>query len=239
MSIKQKTLDLLDFAQREEQAFIDGLSGEERAFEGSFEQWSAKDMLTHLYAWKVHYVNVLNVLKAGGTPEPVGDIDQKNAAIYDTHHNKAWDVVLNEWAQADAGLLAHAKAFSDDDLADPQRFPGQNKQPIWRGFTGNGIIHTALHFGEFYANRGEMDRANALHLTMVEMLLALDGSDGWRGMTLYNLACHYAITGQADAAITNLSEAFKLNPGMVEWSQQDPDLKSLREMDAYQALYKA
>jgi hypothetical protein len=53
------------------------------------------------------------------------------------------------------------------------------------------------------------------------------------------LACHYALTGQAENAITNLREALALNEGMIEWSRQDPDLKSLHELEAYQALYEA
>jgi tetratricopeptide (TPR) repeat protein len=239
MSIKQKVLDLLDFARREEQTLIDGLTAEDRAFKGSFEQWSPKDMLAHLYAWKAHFVENLDRLNAGDTWERVTDGDAFNAATYEAHHNKTWDMVLDGWAQANAGMRERAEALSEDDLTDRERFPSLNGQPLWRSFAGNGITHTALHFGEFYAKRGEIDRANTLHLTMVDKLLALDDSDDWRGMTLYNLACHYAITGQPDAAISKLREALALNSGLVEWSKQDPDLNSLREMKAYQALYDA
>ncbi|MBN1565744.1 MAG: hypothetical protein JXA10_18010, partial [Anaerolineae bacterium] len=86
MSIKQQILDLLDFAQREEQALIDSLTEEERTLAGSLEHWSAKDMLTHLYAWKVRFIKNLEQLRSGSIPLPVNDIDQENAAIYQTHH---------------------------------------------------------------------------------------------------------------------------------------------------------
>ena len=111
MSIKQHVLDLLAFAHRTEQALIDSLSDDERAFAGSLEQWSAKDMLAHLYAWKVRYANNLDILQAGGTPDPVDDIDQTNAAIYAEHQHKTWDEALTEWAQANANLCAFSSSF--------------------------------------------------------------------------------------------------------------------------------
>jgi tetratricopeptide (TPR) repeat protein len=239
MSTKQKLLDLLDFTHQQEQAFIDGLTDAERSFEGTFKQWSAKDLLAHSYAWKAHYAKQVDVLKAGGTPQTVDDVDAANATTYEAHHGKSWEEALSEWAQANAALVAHVESLDEDQLTNPEAFPGQNGQPLWRGFAGNSVIHTALHLGEFYARRGDLERANALHLTMVEMLLALDSSENWRAITLYNLACHYALTGQAEKAIPNLREALALNEGMTEWSKQDPDLKSLHELEVYQALYEA
>jgi hypothetical protein len=40
-------------------------------------------------------------------------------------------------------------------------------------------------------------------------------------------------------AISNLRESYGLNPSLVEWSKQDPDLDPIREMPEFQALYSA
>jgi hypothetical protein len=59
-----------------------------------------------------------------------------------------------------------------------------------------------------------------------------------RGEALYNLACFYAVNGQADQALALLPEALRLQPDVVEWSKEDPDLVSLHGLPAYQALYE-
>jgi len=67
----------------------------------------------------------------------------------------------------------------------------------------------------------------------------------WRHLTprrsggeqcLYNLACHYALAGEKDKAITTLGQAFHLNPGLIEWSTHDSDLDSVRNEPAFQSL---
>ena len=44
------------------------------------------------------------------------------------------------------------------------------------------------------------------------------------GQARYNLACFYALSGQTELALSELREALRLRPSLIEWSQQDPDL---------------
>jgi hypothetical protein len=60
-----------------------------------------------------------------------------------------------------------------------------------------------------------------------------------RGEALYNLACFYAVSGQADRALALLPEALRLRPDLIEWSKEDTDLVSLHSLPGYQALYEA
>jgi hypothetical protein len=68
---------------------------------------------------------------------------------------------------------------------------------------------------------------------------SLDDSDSWRGTITYNLACFYALDDQPRPALEKLGQALKLNPGLVDWSKEDSDLDSLRELPDFQALYEA
>ena len=72
-----------------------------------------------------------------------------------------------------------------------------------------------------------------------EELAKLDPAADWQGTVRYNLACHYALTGQKEAAIAALGEALVLNPGLRDWSKQDTDLACLREEPGYLDLYAA
>ena len=69
------------------------------------------------------------------------------------------------------------------------------------------------------------------------MLGELGGGESWQGLRRYNRACHYALVGGAAEALEKLGEALELNPGLTEWSREDPDLVSIREEPGYQALY--
>lgn len=53
------------------------------------------------------------------------------------------------------------------------------------------------------------------------------------------MACIYALAGKSDRALSLLGESLKLEPSLTDWSKQDADLVSLRELPAYKALYGA
>jgi len=55
----------------------------------------------------------------------------------------------------------------------------------------------------------------------------------------YNLACHYSLLGAAAEAIRELQESLALNPGLIDWSKQDPDLDAIRGEPEYQAMYES
>ncbi len=54
----------------------------------------------------------------------------------------------------------------------------------------------------------------------------------------YNLACQYSLLGTTAEAIRELQEALTLNPGLTDWSKQDPDLDAIRDEPEYQAIYE-
>jgi len=71
----------------------------------------------------------------------------------------------------------------------------------------------------------------------VQVANALDDSPEWRSIAIYNLACYYAIAGQKEKAVERLRQALELNPGLTEWSKEDPDFASIRQEPDYQAIY--
>jgi len=68
------------------------------------------------------------------------------------------------------------------------------------------------------------------------LLLAVDPSGEWHGVVHYNLACHYAQSGHPQAALEELQRSLDLNPGLRQWSKQDPDLASLHGNPVFGAL---
>jgi hypothetical protein len=61
--VERKTLllDLLRQARETEMDFVDGLSDGQRARSGTLEDWSAKDVIAHVAAWKARMADILRV----------------------------------------------------------------------------------------------------------------------------------------------------------------------------------
>ncbi len=65
--------------------------------------------------------------------------------------------------------------------------------------------------------------------------LAMDPEDAG---VLYNVACVYALLGEAEKAMITLEKSVDCGMGQREWVENDPDLASLRDHPRFQALLK-
>ena len=238
MGIVEKLVDALRQTRDEDICFLDSLSDEERAAVGTVEAWATKDVFAHVVAWKLRATQSLGAAR-GGEPPPAfeGDIDERNAALFEQYRDRSWDDVLALLDQAHAELVENVQAMSDDDLQDTDRFPWQEGRPLWRTTAGTGCLHSLLHLVEMALKRGDTAAAVEMFEGQMSTLAALSETDGWQGLLKYDLACIYALSGRKDEAITHLAEAMALREDLIEWSKEDSDLASLRDEPAYQALY--
>jgi TolB-like protein/Flp pilus assembly protein TadD len=70
-------------------------------------------------------------------------------------------------------------------------------------------------------------------LHWAEQALAIDPEDAG---VRYNVACLYALEGEADKAIDCLEDAIDVGFGNKGWIEQDPDLSSIRDHPRFQGL---
>lgn len=239
MERKPKIIELLQRAQQEEQALVAALTEAERTKDGTVQAWSPKDLVAHLAAWKQHMADSLAAAGRDDTIPEYEDIDQENAQIFAAHRHLSWDEIQARSEQAQAALAAAVQMLSEGELTDPQRSSRRGGQPLWRAIVGNGFTHPMMHMAQFFAECGEKARALAMSELVAGQVSALDPSPAWQGVTLYNLACTYALIGEKKKAIVNLGQALRLNPDLVGWSKQDPDFNAIRDMPGYAALYAA
>jgi hypothetical protein len=76
-----------------------------------------------------------------------------------------------------------------------------------------------------------------VQLESVALMRDLFGKGDEYANAVYNLGCFYAKRGRASDAIARVGEALAVNPRLTEWSKEDSDLDSLRDLPAFQALY--
>ena len=238
MELKPKILHLTQRAYDEGQKLIASLSEEERSTRGTLEHWSPKDTIAHIATWTNRLANNIHTVSVGQTPtRSFDDFDEENKKIFEEHQDRSWDDIVNLAETAHQAIQEQVGLLKDSDLQSVEFLPWQEGRPLWKQIAGTVYIHPIFHLSEHYLERGDTQSTSELNESMAEALGDLSPDLDWQGHVKYNLACHYSLAGQKARAISELSEALRLNPGLVEWSKQDPDFEPVRDDPAYQALY--
>jgi len=236
--MKNELTELLQKGYQAEKNFTATLSEEERNADGSLEKWTAKDMIAHNSHWrKQHAENVLAVL-AGNVPTDAEDINHANEAIYYQYRGQSWEEVEALVQASLERMEAALEGLSEDDLQNDNFYPWEQTSPLWREVAGNIYTHPIIHLADWYIKKGNPARAAEIYQEMTGLLASLDESPDWQGNIRYNNACSFSLLGDKEKAIRLLGEALELNPGLKEWSQQDPDFEPIREEAGYKALYE-
>ena len=240
MERKATLLALMKQAYEQEQTFVAALAEEERSQVGTYEEWSAKDLVAHNAAWIGRLAEDLLTVAQGRTPAGPEDWDgfePENERIFEAHRAHTWEEVLAIAGDAHRALVERVDELTEDGLASCDVLPWQEERPLWRVIVGTAYFHPVAHLSGYYRGRGDSGRAGELIGGVAQSMVGLDDSPSWRGAVQYNLACHHSLLGQKDAAIEELRQALALNPELVEWSKEDPDLDPIREEPACQQIY--
>jgi tetratricopeptide (TPR) repeat protein len=217
-----------------QEAFVATLTENERQADGTWERWSAKDLIAHITSWKSRRLITLDAI-AGGEAVPVFNMDETNARTWEEQQLRSWDDVLAEEARVVPALIAHVERLSGDDLTEHDRFPVPS-QPLAMLLIRNAYTHPLNHLTERATEAGDYERAIGLQAEGTRALRTMTDYPELEAAARYNLACCYGLDGQPERAIPELRRALALNPAFVKNARQDPDLASLHGMSDYQAL---
>lgn len=157
MDLRVGLLDLLRRAYREEQALIEKLSEKERSVIGTYDQWSVKDVIAHVAAWKERTAQELAAVTSGG-PRPEGDhLEQINERIFEKYPHFSWNEILALSKQAYEALCIQVETMPEEDLIKAGAIVWYDG-PVWRLSIDDGYSHPLFHFAECYAKRGEAEQ---------------------------------------------------------------------------------
>jgi tetratricopeptide (TPR) repeat protein len=235
-SYKDKLKKLVADVRAEEQALWDSLSDEERNAAGEIDCWAPKDHLAHATFWTERLVTQLLAATGGEPPHKIEDFQKTNEEVYEANKDRGWEDVLAWATEVSRQFHTALEAASEEMLEDTEGSEGTGGRPLWQNVAFTGVYHPMDHVANLYLERGDFEGAQALRERVSEGMAALDESDTWQGTTKYNLACFYALHDKPQQALTLLKIALKRAPNLIEWSKQDDDLDSLRELPEFQAM---
>lgn len=241
---KAKLIERLLLGRKFVEVAFAELSDAEKNQVGTMEHWAPKDALVHMTSWQKCWLNWLEPIANAKDPDlggPGAGISDENAANADTftaNQHRPWREISDESQRVFDRALAFVNLLSEEDIADPQRFPGLKGRPFWKSVSGNFYWHVQVHLGNMYIARGQIERGTQVVRAFADQVGA-DEPASERGETIYNLACFYSLAGLREQAIGQLKRALALNPGLIEWSKQDSDLDPLRADSDFQALYQS
>lgn len=234
---KSALIALIERGQAELVRFADNLTPAEQNTIGVGTTWSARDLLAHLVAWKTRNTEYFNQSDRGETVPSVADIDHENADIVEASRKLSWEELRRQVDDVLPAAMALVERLSEEELNDPQRYPHLDGRPAWRNIMGDAFLHPlASHLRPWYIAHGQVEYASHLAEEEARLQLDLDDAPDWQGVTIYNLACHYALIGEKDKALKKLEEGLQLNPTLAQFAPQDGDFASLHDDPDFKAI---
>jgi hypothetical protein len=218
-------VELLHAARDAERDLYAMLADEKRDAAGTIGDWSAKDVLAHMAAWRAIEARRLQATARGepvpaDDPDPDAPIDDANARLHAERADRSWHEIESE-ADASAEALADAIRLSSHDVLC-------ECEGTVVGIGSNGTNHAMAHLSDVAQLAGDTERYDAFVRRIEEILSRRHLRPRDTGVMLYNIACHRAMSGELDDARRLLRLAFRHRPELLELAPEDPDLAQLR-----------
>jgi len=238
--IKTKLIAVIERGEADQAALVALLSDSEKAAIGEPDHWAVKDQIAHLNFWRDRTLRRLIAVRDGAEPPgPSPDFQPENERNFAAQQYRPWNEIIAESDRLFRETKQVIPQLTDAQLTEPVKIGTDNEIRLSERVVSDFMEHPAEHLTQLYRERGETARAEAQEGATVEVISELFGkNNSMYGYAIYNLGCFYARNGEADRAIAAVGEALPLIPSLVEWSKQDTDLDSLRDLPAFQALYE-
>jgi hypothetical protein len=217
---------MLQSMRAAEQDLFAMVPAEAREAAGTIGDWSPKDVLAHLGAWRAIEARRLEARAAGGAPFPAEDpppdepIDTSNAMLQARHRDLTWEAVVAVAGGSIDALISAVERSSTDLLCECD-------DGSVAGIGVNGVNHAVGHLPEIADLVGGGARFDAFAREIETVLRAGHVPPRDSGTILYNIACAQALSGELDDARRLLAAAFARRHDLAELAREDPDLAAL------------
>jgi tetratricopeptide (TPR) repeat protein len=235
MTLKEQLLQILEKSRARELEFLANLSDQEKAIEGTFENWSAKDVLAHTNYWEDVRSTRSEAWIQGEGLEPIPPFNQANVKCFERFSDQTWEEVEAFAKRTHERMVEVVRKMDEDTLTGPSEESQERK--MWDVLVGSIYTHKILHYAEYYEGQGRQEEAGELWNEWVELVSPLDDGPEWQGNVRYNAACSLALAGDEQGALEKLRQALELRPSLKAWSRLDSDLELLHDKPEYREMF--
>lgn len=187
ISLKARLLEVVASTYAEERKMIEQLSAAERAEKGTFNHWSAKDVVAHISAWKHQAALTLEAAARGERRSGIDSVDTYNTRILEEQPARLWSDVTVNMKRVYKELVAGIQNCAEADLIDSRRFVWRGVEPLWKLVMCDGYEHAIQHLSGFYLKRENVARATEVQLAAVEAMAQFFRDTDYYSFALYNL----------------------------------------------------
>jgi hypothetical protein len=236
--MQAKLIAVVERGEADQAALVAQLSDAEKAAVGEPDHWAVKDHIAHLNFWRERTLRRLIAVRNGTEPPgPVPDFQPENERNFTEQRHTPWSEIIGESDRLFSVAKQAISGLSEAQLTEPQA-TASVEITLSERVVSDYLEHPSEHLTQLYRERGDTDHAETQERATVRTVSELFGQTSTiYGYAIYNLGCYYARTGKIAQAIAAVGEALPLIPSLVEWSKQDSDLDSVREIPAFQELY--
>ncbi len=226
-SLHADLVEMLEVTRAAERAIFGLLDPAQREAPGTIGDWSAKDVLAHLTAWREVEAERL---RTGWRDRPAdqsqaGDgetEDEANARIHAERAAWSWDRVAAAASSSIDALEAGISATPAARLEESEN--------LVAGIGANGANHAIAHLSDIAAIAGPAARPlyRAFEQQIETIVVRGRIPDRDVGVMVYNLACNAALAGRLDDARRLAADALRRRPDLLDWALEDGDLATIR-----------
>lgn len=227
MAQKSQLLEIVEQGQTEIIRFAGTLTEDERKISGTPERWGPRDLLAHMAFWKLHTAERIAAARQGAGEEPVEGYQQTNEAVFEQFRGASWEEIADLLKRSHLALVEQVNLLTDEEINTPGYFKHMGSEAVWHRIVGNGLAHPLSHIGPAYLERGENEYCDQMRGREEALMSSIDSSPEWQAVGQYNLACHWALSGNKQKALELLEFSFRYRPDLIDWSAEDTDLVSL------------
>jgi hypothetical protein len=219
-------VELLEATRAAERDLFGMLPPEVRDAPAAIGEWSAKDVLAHIAAWRAIEARRLEARAGHASQEHADDpglddpIDESNAQLHARTAGSSWDAIDRE-ADASQRALVGAFGMSSSDILC------ECPDGIVAGNGANAANHAMAHLSDIATLAGGLERYDAYTRQVEAILKRGHVPPRDTAVMLYNIGCHYALAGELDEARRALRAAFAHRHDLVQPASEDPDLVML------------
>lgn len=226
-TIHDDLFEMLEATRVAERAIYEALDPPVREAPGTIGDWSAKDVLAHLAAWREVEAERLRTgwhdRTHDGADEPAGETeDDASARIQAERAAWTWQHVADA-ANTSLDELQSAIAATPAEILE-------RSEHMTAGIGAHGADHALAHLADVANLAGPAAEPpfSAFERRIEAILRRGRIPERDVGVLLYNLGCNAALAGRLDDARRLVGDGLRRRPDLLDWALEDPDLASIR-----------